>query len=223
MTSLIDPTVNAPRSSMPGWGIVADLTPPELIAARGLRTLRRALLVGLAVIVLVCAGGYWLARHSDNKAHDQLAAANSDTTQLMSQRAGFAIVTEVQSATNGIRSQLSSLFSTDIDVTSALEQVQASLPKGMSLTSLTVAPATPSLGADPSNPSLMQVGTVTMSGTAATLDALPIYVSRLGQLKSFTDIVPTTNTKASKNVSWTVTAAITGHLLSHRYSITGSK
>ena len=52
---------NQPWSSMPGWGIVADLTPPELIASRHLKVLRKWIVLGLVVLVVACVAGYVLA------------------------------------------------------------------------------------------------------------------------------------------------------------------
>ena len=40
-------------NTMPGWGIVADLTPPELIATRRLRLLRKLLAAGLSVLLVL--------------------------------------------------------------------------------------------------------------------------------------------------------------------------
>ena len=45
-------------STMPGWGIAADLTPPELINSRALKTMRKWLGAGLVVLLLACVGGY---------------------------------------------------------------------------------------------------------------------------------------------------------------------
>ena len=49
---------NQPWNGMPGWGIVADLTPPELIASRHLKVLRKWIVLGLVVLVLACVAGY---------------------------------------------------------------------------------------------------------------------------------------------------------------------
>jgi type IV pilus assembly protein PilN len=221
MTSLMDPRANAPWTSMPGWGIVADLTPPELIAARGLRTLRRILVLALVLVVLICVAGYVFVRGSDNGAHDQLDAANAQTAQLTAERSKYAVVTQVQNATQSIRAELVTLFASDIDAAIVLAHVQDALPKGMSFTSITVSPTTASVGTDPSDPTLVQVGTITISGTSIGLNDLPLYAAALGHLKGFTDIIPTSNSKGSKSVSWTVTAGLTSDLLTHRYSASG--
>ena len=48
-------------ASMPGWGIVADLTPPELVESRRLKALRKLIAVCLgAVVLLLRAAGYAL-------------------------------------------------------------------------------------------------------------------------------------------------------------------
>ena len=58
MTTISSPT--QVWNTMPGWGIVADLTPPELIASRRLAVIRKALLSGLIflTVLLLCGYGY---------------------------------------------------------------------------------------------------------------------------------------------------------------------
>ena len=46
---------------MPGWGIAADLTPRELRNARQLKVLQKLMAAGIAVLLMLCAGGYYLA------------------------------------------------------------------------------------------------------------------------------------------------------------------
>lgn len=221
MTSLMDPRTGAPWSTMPGWGIVADLTPPELIDARALKTLRRALVAALALVVVLCAGGYVLAGQSNGTAHDQLGAAEAQTTELMAAQSGYAAVTEIKTEIATMQSQLASLFASDIDVASIMQRVRVVLPKGMTLKTVNITPmaGTPiTVGTE----SLTQVGTVTLGGGATNLDDLASYAAALGALPGFVQVVPSSNAKSAGKTTWTVTAVLTSELLSNRFSTTGS-
>ena len=90
---------------MPGWGIVADLTPPELIAARGLRVLRKRIVAALVVIVLLCAGGYVWAAAKDNAADDRPTAPAPEQPATAPEDEVLRVVA-LQKATQGIITQI---------------------------------------------------------------------------------------------------------------------
>ena len=81
---------------MPGWGIVANLTPPELIAARRLRVIRKLLAVAALVLVLLCLLAYGYAFLQSQKASRALAAENGRTATCRPSRTGYSDITEIQ-------------------------------------------------------------------------------------------------------------------------------
>ena len=83
-------------SAMPGWGIAADLTPRELRNARQLKVLRKLMAAGIAVLLLVCAGGYFLAARENSSASTDLATATDRTVELRASGGDFADVVSIQ-------------------------------------------------------------------------------------------------------------------------------
>ena len=59
-----------------GWGIAADLTPPEIVSARRLSRLRRWIAIALAGLAVLVAGGYGLAMIENNTARDRFHCSN---------------------------------------------------------------------------------------------------------------------------------------------------
>ena len=83
-------------SAMPGWGIAADLTPLELRNARQLKVLRKAMAAGIAMLLLACAGGYYLAAQENFSASADLATVTDRTVELQAAGTDFADVIAIQ-------------------------------------------------------------------------------------------------------------------------------
>ena len=214
---------------MPGWAIAADLMPPELVVARRVRKASRALCFAMALLVVLCAGGYVYGMQQSSNASDEVASANQDTTRLQNEAARYADVTKIEGAVAGLQSQVAQLMSTDVDVAVLSARIALALPKGMALQSITVTlnqpgattAAAPTL--DTSGHAV--IGTVTITGTGRTLDDLPAFVDRLSALKGVTSVLPGTNSVQQGITTFGVAFGITDQLYTHRYaaSISGSK
>lgn len=93
-------------STMPGWGIVADLTPPELIESRRLKALRKLIVAGLVAVLVLCAGGYELARLQRSSAQGALDRTSERTTQLQAQVSRYSGVTRIQGTVAQVQSTI---------------------------------------------------------------------------------------------------------------------
>jgi Tfp pilus assembly protein PilN len=210
---------------MPGWGIVADLTPPELSAARRLKALQRLIGVGLAVVVALCAGGYFWAKLQHGSAVDALDAANERTTALTVDQAKYAHVTQAQTLTRSIDGQVGVLMVDDVNVPVLLAKLRAALPGTMSLTSvnltLTPGPAATSPGTSLDTSGRPTVGTVTMTGSAEHMADVADYVSALSAVRGIVNVVPPSNNAGTGGgAQWTLTLQLTDKLYTHRYDAT---
>lgn len=238
MTALLDrPTGEASWADMPGWGVVADLTPPELIAARKLHRLRRLLGFGMIAILIACGGGYFYAHEQSSSAQDDLANANAATTALQAQAAKYNSVTQVQAAAQAVQQQIAGVMTADVDQAALVDRVHAALPGTMSISSLSIS-ITPqsSGGASPAAPpaggsttggttsgsaagTSTVIGTLTISGVGRTLDDLPAFVDRLAAVPGITNVLPGTNSTDRKIAQFSLTASLTDSLYSHRYAV----
>jgi hypothetical protein len=226
------PPDNRLWSSMPGWGIVADLTPPELIAERHLRVLRKWIVVGLSLVVVVCAAGFVLAVRQHSTAADDGNAVNARTAQLQQQlrSPSFRHVVQMQGTLAKVQGQVAVLMKDDVDLPALLTKVRAAAPASMAIKTLTVtmntattAPGATSPGLDTSGRTV--IGTVVVAGSGKSLDDLPAYVDRLAKISGVVNLVPTSNLAAKGGVDFSLAFALTDKLYSHRYdaSHTGGK
>lgn len=222
MTAILAPASSKTSlwNQMPGWGIVTDLTPAEVIAARSLRVIRRMIALLLALVVVGCAALYVWARLQNSAAEQDATSASAASAQLQSDLSKYSRVTSVQAATAQIQSQLAGVLSTDVDATHLLQSIRAALPSSMAIDNLTVsltpqtAPTT--TGADTT---ASIVGTVTITGTGKTIDDLAGFVERLSALPGVVDVVPGSNEMSEGVARFGLTLSLTSELYSHHFDL----
>jgi hypothetical protein len=214
-------------STMPGWGIAANLTPPELINARELKTLRKWLAAGLVVLLLACVGGYLLAARKHSAASAELDQVQAQTTDLQAGVRKYAAVTQIQGSVTQVQTQIAALMASDVDLVALLGRLRSALPATMTISSEAVnisqAGAAAQAGSGASTAST--VGTVSLSGTGRALNNLATYVENLQAIPGVTDVNPTTNVLNEHVAHYSLTLDLTTAALSHRFDVskTGTK
>ncbi len=219
------PDAGAAPVTRPGWGIAADLTPPEVVGARQLTVLRRGIGAGLATTLALCAGGYLVTVRQHAGAADGLAAEQARTASLRAESQQYAAVTTLEGTARSIDTQVATLMAGDVDVVTLLQRVHASLPTGMTLTTETISLEQAGAAAVPTTPapgttidgSATSIGTVTLAGEGRHLDDLATFVATLGALPGVTDVVPTSNTRTESGVQYAVSFRLTEAARSHRF------
>src|SRR6476659_3478522 len=103
-------------ATMPGWGITANLLPPEIIAARRVRVVRKAVVAAIIAVVLLGAGGYTYAYLQNRNASDGLATQQNRTTELQSQQRKYDEVVRISGDVTQIKSVLAGLLTQDVDL-----------------------------------------------------------------------------------------------------------
>jgi hypothetical protein len=216
-------------STMPGWGIVANLIPPEVLQARRVRAVRKLVAYGLCVLILIAGAGYGFAWYRSQQAADALAAEQSRTSQLMAQQRRYADVTLLQGSVASVRSQLSELLVSDVDVSALMTAILLQLPPGASVTQLAVtmshpagstSTATPTTGSGALDTSgRPHIGLISITGQARKVSDVSALVDRLSALPGFIDPYPTSNTTNDKGALFTVQFSINDRLFSHRYDV----
>lgn len=219
---LIDPE---PTTYLPGWGIYADLTPPELLAARRLKALRRSMAIGIAALVTVVLLVFALTMLRHRQATDDLAREQTITAGYTAQQSRYAVVTQIQDSTTSIRQQLAGLMLADVDTSGLLSSIRTTLPRGMVLNAVQESANAGGVGAartggattlDTSGAT--QIGHVTLSGTSSRLEDIATYVDALGSRPGLVDVVPVTNQASGSTYTFTITASVTDAVLTHRYA-----
>jgi len=216
-------------STMPGWGIVANLIPPELLQARRARALRKLVTAALCLLLLLAGAGGGYAMLRSHEAAQSLAAEQSRTSQLIVEQNRYRSVTEIEGNVAQVRTQLATLMTMDVDSAALLGSLLEQLPPGASVTqlALTLAAPTPTvannIGASALDTSGQpHIGTVTMSGQARTVADVAVLVDRLSGLKGVVDPYPTTNTVNDTGAQFTIQLSVNNSLLSHRYDLSST-
>jgi type IV pilus assembly protein PilN len=217
-------------STMPGWGVVANLIPPEVLQARRVRAVRKLVAYALCVLVLLAGVGYGFAWYRSQQAADALAAEQSRTSQLLIQQKRYADVTLLQGSVAEVRTELSQLLASDVDVSALMTSVINQLPAGATVSQLAVTLSTPtgkqtSASLNTGSGALdtsghAHIGLIAVTGQARRVSDVSTLVDRLSVMPGFLDPYPTSNTTNDKGTLFTVQFSVNDKLLSHRYDTT---
>lgn len=206
-----------------GWGIYADLTPPELLNARRLRRVRRALLLTLtaAVVAVLVVFGYAVMRN--HRAADDLAQQGTQTTRLVAAQGRYSQVVGVQGAAAAVRNQLSQLMTSDIEFSALLTSLRTAQPDAVSVNqlSISVSAAGAAAAASSTDPlatsDTVPIGGITIGGTVRSLPDLGTFVSRLRSVRGVVDVLPATLTSSGGAFTFSISMSVDAAALSHKY------
>jgi hypothetical protein len=219
-------------NTMPGWGIVADLTPPELTASRRLAVIRKALLAGMVsllvlLVLLVLLYGY--TAHAKHVASNDLAEENSRTSQLLAEQHRYSDVTQLHASMTGIDAKIATLMTADVGFASTIGSLRSALPPTMALDDIEVkispagALAVTAGSAQAGTASSLDtsghksIGQVILNGSGHSLDDLPAYLANLRKITGVIDVVPVSNEVSGPSVQFNVTLSLTDEVLTHRF------
>lgn len=223
--------IDQPRdlwSTMPGWGIVANLLPPEVVSARRVRAIRKRMIVVLIAVIMLAAAGYGYAFWKAQSAQNSLSAEQSRTVTLQAQQHRYAAVTQIHTDVAQVNTQLGKLMSNDVDVPTLIDQMVAKMPPGMALTQVTVNITAGSQqgttigvgGASLDTSGGKHIGTVSLTGNAAHLADVATFVDGLSALPGVVDVTPTSNTAATDKGStskFSIQLNLTDAVLTHSF------
>jgi Tfp pilus assembly protein PilN len=218
-----------PWNVRPGWGVAVNLTPPQLVTARRLRTVRKLIAAGVGVVVIGCGAGYFLAARDHSDAQNAVAGVQVQTAQLQSELAKYSTTTKIQSTTSAVRQQISQVMTGDVATDALLAQIRAALPANMSIQAASVTVS--QVGVDAatadttgttglSDPRYPRIGDITITGTGQDLATVSAFVAKLQGLRGLVDVVPTSNAADTTGVQWTIALGFTDQLRTHAYDIT---
>ncbi|MDQ2958243.1 MAG: hypothetical protein M3Y42_14920 [Actinomycetota bacterium] len=211
-------------STMPGWGIVANLTPPELIAARKLKTIRKALVASFAALLVIGIGLYMLAFLGHRSAVSELSQEQARTTQLIAEQHKYQRAVQVRNSIDEVQRQLGGLLTDDVDQATLVARIRAKLPAGMTISQLTITidaasgTTAPPAGAGSLDASgSTHIGTVTLAGNEQHISDVAAFVNALAALPGVVTPYPGSSSKTDTSVQWSAQLTLTADLLTHRY------
>lgn len=117
----------------------------------------------------------------------------------------------------------------DVEVDTLISTLRTALPGSMSIAQLTITLSpSGSVTGTSTTPNLdvsgrKTIGTVTISGSAQTLDDLPAYIDRLSAVAGVVNVLPGTNATGTRVAQYNLTLSLTDELLSHRFATKAGK
>lgn len=206
----------------------ADLLPDEIVLSRQARATKRRVLIGLALMLALLIAGYgfsWLQTHNAN---DDLSTAQSQIVTLTQKQQQFGPLVEAQAKTAQIQQTLTALMANDLDWANLLSELRSKAGDGITVTDIsgtvTNAPTAGTVtsvsgGLDVLNASgLAQVGTLTISGTAPSKDAVATFVDRLGGIRGLAAPFPASVAGNNGQFSFSVNVLLTSDALGGRFT-----
>lgn len=224
-------------NSMPGWGIAANLIPPEVIAARRIAAIRKMIITGLVAVVVLAAAGYAYAFMQQRQAQSQLSAAQAQTTALETSQQRYSQVVTLAGSIAQVKTQLAALMADDVDAAKLVDDVAAQLPPKSTITQLQLsldaasqqAAGTSSSGSSTSTgggaldaSGEQHIGTLTLNGSTGSLSEVAGYANALAKLPGVVSVYPTSEgtSTGTAGVTFTIDLTLTDQLLTHRYDAT---
>lgn len=185
---------DAASRKRPGIGAAprVDLLPLALRVRQHQKRVRRGLRFGLVGVVAVMALATGGGVAFNSAAQASLAAAQNDTLSLLGQQAKYSDVKMAQQRIALIRAAQAVGAGTEVDWKAYLGALRATLPAGVTLTSITVDSASPMKGyVQPTAPlEGPRVATLTFTAHSPKLPDVPTWIYALGVLPAFVDAVP---------------------------------
>jgi hypothetical protein len=218
-------------SSMPGWGIVANLLPPELIDARRAHAMRK-IVACAAIAIVVLAGLTWgYEKWRSSSASSDLAKSQQTTRQLTASQNEFGDVVQIKGDVAAVQAKVATLMTNDVDYPALIATMTRDQPTEMVLTamSISVNSGFSASGVTNSNSNsntssnldlsgAQHIGTVTLTGIAARYTDVSAYVTKLGLITGVTQVYPVSSIAGPEGVQFSVQITLTDKLLTHRFT-----
>jgi Tfp pilus assembly protein PilN len=209
-------TVVVARGSAPIEGLIiggeprVHLLPPQVLARKKGRALRRKLGVGFVAAIILVALGVGLASISLASSQNALLSAQQDSTSILQQQAKYGDVLKVKADAVTIQSSQKEATAQEISWQPFITSFEATLPAGASITSMNTSIDSPFAVAPAVTDPLQGPRVATVAATLS-MDQSTIagWLNSLPALKGFVDVTPNSVTLASGS-SYVV--AITLHL-----------
>jgi len=228
MTTTTAPTYKAASrelwNTMPGWGIAADLTPPELLATRQLRKNIRHVLIGLGLVAALIVLGYAFAFFRHHAASNDLNAAQQHSDQLAAQQRKYQNVVQIRGTIAQVQGQLTGLMSNDTDVPALLSKLDGLTPPGVAITQIDLTLNAPGItatvdgGGSLDTSGKATIGKFTLDGSGARITDGAAYTDKLKAVSGLVNVFLGSNSQAPGGSSFEITASLTNDLLTHRYA-----
>lgn len=207
-------------NSMVGGAPRADLMPPEIRLRRSQLHVRRSLRLALLGVVVVVAAACAATWAFNGLAQTALTEAQAQQQALVVEQSKYSNVTTVKSSIALIKAGQIVGDSSEIDWQSYLTKLQATLPAGVTLSTVTVDSATPLKPYAQTTTPLQggRIATLEFTASSTSLPSIPVWLNGLRSLPGFVDATPGSVKLANTGYAADVTMHINADALANRFA-----
>ena len=170
----------------------ADLLPPEIKEEYKAKAAVRMLVIFVVAIAFVVAGGVGFATVSSISSQVSLQFERDRSLELVARQLDFAAAKQTADRVDEAIVARSLGTATEIDWRAYLDEVSSTLPDGVGLTKLVIAPVVVTEGAAEVENPLQQaaVATITITATSVTVPDVEAWFDDLAGITGFAGIAP---------------------------------
>lgn len=230
MATILTPSTATPKpvnGDLRAVSVRAWLLPDEIISARQVKALRKQVLIGLVVVVVLLIGWFGLSKWQTSSANSNLHRAHEQGVSLQDQQSRYAPLVEAQTQITSIKSQLQTLMTGDLSWKTMLTTLQSKAPRGVafdSVNGIVTAGGAAVPGSTPAGSTVLNmtgkptVGQLTITGTAPDKRSVAAFSDALATVPGLTAPLISNVTVAEKTVKFSVSVVITSDALGGRYA-----
>ena len=188
----------------------ADLLPPEVKAAYRGRAVVRTLIIIVAAVAVIVAGGIGFATVHAIASQDALQLERNRSLDLVASQLDFADARQTANKVDAAKAARTLATATEIDWRSYLDEITATLPAGIGLTHLVIEPIVGAEGGAAVENPLQQaaVSTVTITATSTTVPDVEAWFDDLAHTTGFAGIAPPATVTGSPNDGYVVSLQV---------------
>lgn len=215
---------------MPGWGIVADLMPPEVLDERRVHAVKQKVLLSIVFLLVLCIALFAFTFMRKQAASNALDKESARTTELRSEQAKYSDITAVQSVISSVKAQMATLLASDVNWPQVMGQLHAAMPVGMTISAVQIndTAADTKVGGSASanggdvldTSGHSHVATIVINGNAQSPNDVAKFVSTLSKVDGYVGLFPSSTRGTKGATQYTVSVTLTDALLTHRYDVT---
>jgi Tfp pilus assembly protein PilN len=226
-TTLIPPTPTPSRQASGDVRFVpvrANLMPEEVLSARQVVVVRKQVLLGLVVVLVLLVAWFGLSWWQTRSAESDLASLQRQGLALQSQQSQFTPLVQAQAQITNTRTQLEQLMVGDLSWKTMLSTLRDKAPAGVGIQSITGTVSGGCTCASSGTQVLNQtgsasVGTLTITGSAPDKRTVAAYADALSHITGVTAPLISAVQASTRPVTFTITAVITTDALGGRYAV----
>jgi len=182
----------APSALVVGGFARADLLPPEVAQGLSGKRLRRNLVFGVVLTAVVVVLGFAGASVVALQSQAELDLASARTGELIAEQGKYVEVRQVTGALEVAENARLTGSSTEVNWKSYIDEIEATLPAGTTVTNFAADTATPMTRyAEPTGPLQGErMGQITFTANSASLPDVKAWLESLEGVKGYVDAFP---------------------------------